>query len=55
MLTNYDVDEFLHKLSEVTREQEQIPLLKKITEKSTVNDLRMLIRLIQKDLVRFFT
>ncbi|CAF4709250.1 unnamed protein product, partial [Rotaria magnacalcarata] len=38
-------------LAQLTREQDQIPLLRKITEKSTVNDLRMFIRLIQKDLV----
>ena len=52
LLTNYDVDQYLHELAEVTREQDQIALLKKITEKSTVNDLRMFIRLVQKDLER---
>jgi aminoglycoside phosphotransferase family enzyme len=50
-LTNYDVDQYLHKLGQVTREQDQLELLRQITEKSTVNDLRMFIRLIQKDLV----
>ncbi|CAF3243885.1 unnamed protein product [Rotaria socialis] len=50
LLSNYDVDKFLHELGQLTREQDQIPLLRKITEKSTVNDLRMFIRLIQKDL-----
>lgn len=51
MLSNYDVDNYLHELGQLTREQDQIQLLRKITEKSTVNDLRMFIRLIQKDLV----
>jgi hypothetical protein len=51
MLSNYDIDNYLHELGQLTREQDQIPLLRKITEKSTVNDLRMFIRLIQKDLV----
>lgn len=51
MLSNYDVDKFLLELSRLTREQDQIPLLRQITQKSTVNDLRMFIRLIQKDLV----
>jgi hypothetical protein len=51
MLSNYDIDGYLHELGQLTREQDQIPLLRKITEKSTVNDLRMFIRLIQKDLV----
>ncbi|CAF0902160.1 unnamed protein product [Rotaria sp. Silwood1] len=50
MLSNYDVDNYLHELGQLTREQDQIQLLRKITEKSTVNDLRMFIRLIQKDL-----
>jgi hypothetical protein len=52
VLSNYDIDTYLHELSEVTREQDQIPLLRKITEKSTVNDLRMFLRLVQKDLVK---
>ena len=51
MLSNYDIDNYLHELGQVTREQDQIQLLRKITEKATVNDLRMFIRLIQKDLV----
>jgi len=51
MLSNYDIDNYLHELGQLTREQDQIQLLRKITEKSTVNDLRMFIRLIQKDLV----
>ncbi len=51
MLSNYDIDGYLHELGQLTREQDQIQLLRKITEKSTVNDLRMFIRLIQKDLV----
>jgi len=50
-LSNYDIDRYLHELGQVTREQDQIQLLRKITEKSTINDLRMFIRLIQKDLV----
>lgn len=45
------MDNFLHELGQLTREQDQIQLLRKITEKSTVNDLRMFIRLVQKDLV----
>ncbi|MFZ8379495.1 hypothetical protein ACO1LW_13475, partial [Staphylococcus aureus] len=40
ILSNYDVDHYLHELGKVTREQDQIQLLRKITEKSTVNDLR---------------
>lgn len=51
MLSNYDIDNYLHELGQLTREQDQIQLLRKITAKSTVNDLRMFIRLIQKDLV----
>ena len=52
ILSNYDIDNYLHELGQLTREQDQIQLLRQITEKSTVNDLRMFIRLIQKDLVR---
>ncbi|UJR26750.1 hypothetical protein I4U23_008065 [Adineta vaga] len=50
ILSNYDVDTYLQELGKITREQDQIQLLRKITEKSTVNDLRMFIRLVQKDL-----
>ncbi|CAF1189723.1 unnamed protein product [Adineta steineri] len=50
LLSNYDIDNYLHELGQLTREQDQIQALRKITEKSTVNDLRMFIRLIQKDL-----
>lgn len=50
MLSNYDVDNYLHELGRLTREQDQMQMLRQITEKSTVNDLRMFIRLIQKDL-----
>lgn len=52
VLSNYDIDNYLHELGQVTREQDQIQLLRQITEKSTVNDLRMFIRLVQKDLVK---
>ena len=52
VLSNYDVDNYLHELGQVTREQDQIQLLRQITEKCTVNDLRMFIRLVQKDLVK---
>lgn len=54
ILSNYDIDCYLNKLSQVTREQDQTVLLREITGKSTVNDLRMFIRLIQKDLVTNF-
>ena len=54
MLSNYDVDDYLNKLGQLTREQDQLQLLREITERSTVNDLRMFIRLIQKDLVNSF-
>lgn len=52
ILSNYDIDNYLHELGQLTREQDQSQLLRQITEKSTVNDLRMFIRLIQKDLVK---
>ena len=52
VLSNYDVDQYLHQLGQLTREQDQLELMRKITAKSTVNDLRMFIRLVQKDLVK---
>lgn len=55
VLSNYDIDAYLNELGRLTREQDQIQLLRQITEKSTVNDLRMFIRLVQKDLVNIRT
>lgn len=52
VLSNYDIDHYLQELGQLTREQDQIQLLRQITEKCTVNDLRMFIRLVQKDLVK---
>ena len=49
-LTMYDVDDFLENLSSKTREDEQIGALRKFMTKCTVNDLKMVIRLIKADL-----
>ncbi|CAF4574702.1 unnamed protein product, partial [Didymodactylos carnosus] len=49
-LTIYDIDNYLSKLSQLTKENDQERLLREITKKSTSNDLKMFIRLIQKDL-----
>ncbi|CAG9579688.1 unnamed protein product [Danaus chrysippus] len=49
-LTLQTVDDFLHELSKLTKEDEQIYHFKKIIKKCTVDDLKMLIRLIKGDL-----
>ena len=49
-LTVHDVDAFLDKLSLVTKEDEQLKLLEKITRRCTGNDLKTIIRLIKGDL-----
>ncbi|XP_034243389.1 DNA ligase 3 isoform X2 [Thrips palmi] len=45
-----EVDEFLEKLSGMTREEEQGHHFKQLTQKCTPNDLKMVIRLIKHDL-----
>ena len=49
-LTLYDVDDFLSKLSTLTKADEQASALSSISKKCTVNDLKMVIRLIKGDL-----
>nr|XP_002129234.1 DNA ligase 3 [Ciona intestinalis] len=49
-LTIHDVDDFLENLSKLTREEDQLELLKKLAKRSTGNDLRTVIRLIKCDL-----
>jgi len=49
-LSLHDVDDFLDDMTRLTREDDQLDALKKIVPKCTVNDLRMLVRLIKKDL-----
>ncbi|KAG6465347.1 hypothetical protein O3G_MSEX015090 [Manduca sexta] len=49
-LTLQDVDEFLQELSKFTKEDEQIYHFKKIVKRCTLDDLKMLIRLIKGDL-----
>ncbi|GAB6028919.1 DNA ligase 3 [Chamberlinius hualienensis] len=47
---NFTVDEFLDDLTKVTKEEDQIRVLTEIAELCTSNDLRMIIRLIKRDL-----
>lgn len=49
-LTLKQVENYLEKLTQVTKEQDQIQLLTEIAKKSTSNDILMFIRLIKKDL-----
>ncbi len=49
-LTVHDVDEFLDNMTGLTREDEQQRELTKMTKRCTVNDLKMVIRLIKADL-----
>ena len=49
-LTLYDVDNFLSKLSTLTKADEQAVALSNISKKCTANDLKMVIRLIKGDL-----
>lgn len=49
-LTLSQVDAFLDKLTEITKENDQLKALEGITKKCTKNDLKTLIRLIKKDL-----
>ena len=46
----HEVDEFLDKLSRLTKEEEQQHMLNKVVKRSTVNDLRMFVRLMKGDL-----
>ena len=46
----HEVDEFLDKLSRLTKEEEQQHMLSKVVKRSTVNDLRMFVRLMKGDL-----
>lgn len=49
-LTLKEVDKYLEELSNVTKEEEQMNILRKITQRCTGNDLKMIIRLINHDL-----
>ena len=49
-LTVHDIDDFLRELTELTREDQQEFLLRKVVAKSTVNDLKMFVRLMKADL-----
>jgi DNA ligase-3 len=44
------VDSYLDKLTQLTKENEQMKFLEDVTKKCTINDLKMFIRLIKKDL-----
>ncbi|CAH2085383.1 unnamed protein product [Euphydryas editha] len=50
VLSILNIDDFLQELSKLTKEEEQIYHFKKIVKNCTVNDLKMLIRLIKGDL-----
>lgn len=50
LLTVNEVDTFLSKLSDLTREEDQIELFKSFIPKCTSNDLKIVIRLIKGDL-----
>ncbi|XP_055381243.1 DNA ligase 3 [Condylostylus longicornis] len=49
-LTLQDVDKFLDELSEITKEDDQIELFSIFCRRATINDLKMVIRLIKHDL-----
>ncbi|XP_037027117.1 DNA ligase 3 [Bradysia coprophila] len=49
-LTMNDVDEFLNKLSKLSKEDEQIEHFQKIAGRCTSNDLKMIIRFIKHDI-----
>ncbi|CAH0723632.1 unnamed protein product, partial [Brenthis ino] len=49
-LTMYNIEDFLEDLSTLTKEEEQIYHFKKIIKKCTLDDIKMLIRLIKGDL-----
>lgn len=49
-LSIQDIENFLEDLSKLTKEEEQIYHFKKIVKKCTLNDIKMLIRLIKGDL-----
>ncbi|XP_037975732.2 DNA ligase 3 [Plutella xylostella] len=49
-LTIHDVENFLEDLSKLTKEEEQIYHFKKIVKRCTVDDIKMIIRLIKGDL-----
>ncbi|XP_076393714.1 DNA ligase 3 isoform X2 [Megachile rotundata] len=50
VLTMQEVDQFLERLSFLTREEDQINHFKSIISRCTTNDLKMIIRLIKHDL-----
>jgi len=49
-LTVHHVDKYLDELTKLTKEEEQQHLLKKVTMKCTLNDMKMFIRLMKGDL-----
>ena len=49
-LTVHDIDGYLDDLTKLTKEDDQQELLKRITARCTVNDLKMFIRLLKGDL-----
>ncbi|KAG8330797.1 DNA ligase 3 [Homalodisca vitripennis] len=50
LLTLSEVDQFLEKLSQLTKEEDQLYHFSQIAEKCTSNDLKMIIRLVKHDL-----
>uniref|UniRef100_A0A1B6ENC4 DNA ligase n=1 Tax=Cuerna arida TaxID=1464854 RepID=A0A1B6ENC4_9HEMI len=50
LLTLLEVDQFLEKLSQLTKEEDQLYHFSQIAEKCTSNDLKMIIRLVKHDL-----
>jgi len=46
----HKVDDYLEKLSGLTREEDQLHLLARVTREATVNDLKMFVRIIKGDL-----
>lgn len=49
-MTIHQIDNYLDEITKVTKENDQLNLLEKITKKCTKNDLRTFIRLVKKDL-----
>ena len=50
ILSMYDVNEYLKKLTTVTKEMDQFKLLNEVTSKCNINDLKWFLRLMDKDL-----
>ncbi|CAF0763628.1 unnamed protein product [Brachionus calyciflorus] len=50
LLTIQQIDNYLDELTKVTKENDQLEVLEKLTKKCTKNDLKTFIRLVKKDL-----